>query len=136
MPRRIRSATRVRAFRFDYRPVLGHSLREMANVEWRIAKKCYNVNMRLSETGVSHATKYCLGCSYVLDGLPEDRCPECARPFDPQDPRTFRRTCSPHAGRWKVFFEPTRFGMIACIVLPAIIALLISLILPLLQRLR
>lgn len=34
--------------------------------------------------------KHCLGCSYRLDGLPENRCPECGRPFDPDDPTTYR----------------------------------------------
>ncbi len=105
----------------------------MANSEE--LKQCYNADMRLAETGVSHPTKYCLGCSYVLDGLPENRCSECARPFDPQDPRTFRRTHSPNAGRWKIFFEPTPLGMIVCLVLPAILSLLLYLILPLLPRL-
>ena len=33
--------------------------------------------------------KRCLGCSYILDHLPENRCPECGRAFDPDDPRTF-----------------------------------------------
>ena len=32
---------------------------------------------------------YCLGCRYPLGGLPEPRCPECGRPFDPDDPKTF-----------------------------------------------
>ena len=34
---------------------------------------------------------YCLGCGYDLRGLPEPRCPECGRPFDPGDPPTFRK---------------------------------------------
>lgn len=34
--------------------------------------------------------KYCCDCGYVLAGLSEDRCPECGRRFDPQDPRTYR----------------------------------------------
>jgi len=33
--------------------------------------------------------KRCLGCSYILDGLTVERCPECGRPFDPDDPKTF-----------------------------------------------
>jgi len=33
--------------------------------------------------------KRCLGCAYILDGLPENRCPECGQPFDPDDPTTF-----------------------------------------------
>ncbi len=32
---------------------------------------------------------YCLGCEYDLRGLPEPRCPECGRAFDPQNPKTF-----------------------------------------------
>jgi len=31
----------------------------------------------------------CLGCGYILDGLPENRCPECGRGFDPEDPKTY-----------------------------------------------
>jgi hypothetical protein len=31
----------------------------------------------------------CLGCDYILDHLPEPRCPECGRPFDPTDPATY-----------------------------------------------
>ena len=33
--------------------------------------------------------KKCLGCAYILDYLPENRCPECGRTFDPDDPLTF-----------------------------------------------
>jgi hypothetical protein len=33
--------------------------------------------------------KRCLGCGYILDGLPENRCPECGRAFDPSDLRTY-----------------------------------------------
>jgi hypothetical protein len=33
--------------------------------------------------------KRCLGCGYILDGLPEPRCPECGRGFDPDDAETF-----------------------------------------------
>jgi hypothetical protein len=32
---------------------------------------------------------YCSECGYPLHGLEERRCPECGRPFDPQDDRTF-----------------------------------------------
>jgi len=35
-------------------------------------------------------SKRCLGCGYILDRLPESRCPECGRPFDPDDPRTWQ----------------------------------------------
>jgi hypothetical protein len=33
--------------------------------------------------------KRCLGCGYILDGLPEDRCPECGREFHPDLPATY-----------------------------------------------
>ena len=33
--------------------------------------------------------KRCLGCGYILDGLPEPRCPECGRGFDPKDDTTY-----------------------------------------------
>jgi hypothetical protein len=32
---------------------------------------------------------HCIGCGYPLRALPEPRCPECGREFDPGDPRTF-----------------------------------------------
>ena len=35
--------------------------------------------------------KYCQNCFYALVGLPESRCPECGRPFDPDNPRTYSR---------------------------------------------
>ncbi|MEW6197355.1 MAG: hypothetical protein AB1601_01640 [Planctomycetota bacterium] len=36
--------------------------------------------------------KRCLGCGYILQGLPENRCPECGRTFDPRDQRTYYTT--------------------------------------------
>src|SRR5687767_6979345 len=39
--------------------------------------------------------RYCLRCFYDLRGLPENRCPECGRFFDPDDPRTYSATVSP-----------------------------------------
>ena len=40
-------------------------------------------------TESSPSIRHCLGCSYDLRGLPENRCPECGRCFDPDDPGTF-----------------------------------------------
>lgn len=34
---------------------------------------------------------YCQKCSYSLNGLDRNRCPECGRLFDSADPNTFRR---------------------------------------------
>ncbi len=34
--------------------------------------------------------KLCIGCGYIIDGLPWERCPECGRSFNPGDPSTFR----------------------------------------------
>ena len=34
----------------------------------------------------------CLSCDYDLRGLFERRCPECARPFDPDDEQTYAPT--------------------------------------------
>ncbi len=39
--------------------------------------------------------KRCLGCGYILDHLPEPRCPECGRGFDPQDARTYATHTEP-----------------------------------------
>jgi hypothetical protein len=33
--------------------------------------------------------KRCLGCGYILDGLPEPRCPECGRGFDLANTETY-----------------------------------------------
>ncbi len=42
--------------------------------------------------------KRCLGCGYILDGLPEPRCPECGRGFDPEDSATYTRGCTSARG--------------------------------------
>jgi Leucine-rich repeat (LRR) protein len=39
----------------------------------------------------ANPTIWCQKCGYVLDGLSENRCPECGREFDPAKRRTFRR---------------------------------------------
>jgi hypothetical protein len=45
----------------------------------------------MPEHGPTRPTRYCRKCQYVLDGLPEDRCPECGTPFEPGDPSTYWR---------------------------------------------
>lgn len=48
----------------------------------------------------------CWECGYLLDGLPSNVCPECGRPFDPEDPRTFRTALrdylSPRLPGWHI----------------------------------
>jgi len=41
---------------------------------------------------------YCRNCWYILDGLSEHRCPECGRPFDPDNRRTYHTR--PRARWW------------------------------------
>lgn len=36
--------------------------------------------------------KRCLNCGYIVDGLSDNRCPECGRAFDPDNPKTYWRT--------------------------------------------
>ncbi len=62
----------------------------------------------------------CLGCGYILDGLPENRCPECGQPFDPADPSSF--LSQRFSGR------PYLLGIILCVagvVLPPATAFLL-----------
>jgi hypothetical protein len=42
--------------------------------------------------------KRCLACGYILDGLPEPRCPECGRAFDPARPETYQSRCKSGRG--------------------------------------
>lgn len=39
-------------------------------------------------------TASCFDCRYPLDGLNSHECPECGRPFDPDDASTFNRVLS------------------------------------------
>ncbi len=34
-------------------------------------------------------TRFCLDCGYALHGLSANRCPECGRPFNPRDRKTW-----------------------------------------------
>jgi hypothetical protein len=47
--------------------------------------------MSKATTADNAATKYCLGCGYILNYLPEPRCPECGREFDPANARSFTK---------------------------------------------
>jgi predicted amidophosphoribosyltransferase len=89
--------------------------------------------MSSAATKQSAPSRYCSNCGYVLDGLPENRCPECGRPFDPDDPRTFRTARSYNRWRWHVLLRPSPLGYLLYFLLPPIIGLLIFLLLSLLK---
>ena len=59
---------------------------------------------------VTSATMYCRTCSYVLDGLPECRCPECGQGFDPARRDTYRT--KPRRRRWPLVLGLT---LILCV---------------------
>lgn len=59
-------------------------------------------------------TACCRTCGYLLRGLPEPTCPECGRPFDPADPRTYAPSA---AWRWRRKWVPR---MVAVVVLAAL----------------
>lgn len=50
-----------------------------------IAYRAGSSNTRELEYG----NMYCRSCHYMLVGLPENRCPDCGRLFDPDKPSTF-----------------------------------------------
>ncbi len=55
--------------------------------------------------------KRCLTCYYVLDQLPEPRCPECGREFDPGVPSTY--TTKPPFLWWRYWFPG---ASLACVL--------------------
>lgn len=67
----------------------------------------------------------CKSCDYSLENLPEHRCPECGRAFDPNDPQT-----------WNMPGERQRkrARLIGLIVLAALILFLIAAFIPVLQH--
>lgn len=42
-----------------------------------------------SQAAEGCAPKRCLDCGYIVDHLPEPRCPECGKDFDPNNPETY-----------------------------------------------
>jgi len=48
---------------------------------------CYNANAMASAP--TSFAMFCRQCGYNLYGLPENRCPECGRTFEPNNPKTF-----------------------------------------------
>jgi hypothetical protein len=61
-------------------------------------------NDGMVEFPASEKAPRCLGCNYVLIGLPEPRCPECGREFDPEDAESY--TFKPPYVRWKFWLPP------------------------------
>lgn len=64
--------------------------------------------------------KRCLDCGYILGGLPENRCPECGRPFDPNDPQTY----DPHGLAGQVFSQAATWA--AWLAVPAALLMLLQ----------
>ena len=67
----------------------------------------------------------CLSCHYSLEHLTENRCPECGRAFDPDDPATFGPQ-PPRALTWWQFCIWTALFWSAIIIPTYIIWNLIS----------
>ena len=67
----------------------------------------------------------CLDCGYDLRGLPENRCPECGRAFDPSNSATF--LCRQADGR--KYLAAAVFGLFVMIA-PIMIASLLGLAFP------
>lgn len=57
----------------------------------------------------------CLTCGYRLVGLPEPTCPECGRPFDPDDADTYRRESG--LTFWAYFAKPPTRMLTICVLL-------------------
>jgi len=59
------------------------------------------VGAEVSSATAWQLTATCRGCGYALRDLPEPRCPECGRTFDPRDPRTMRVPGWKPPARWR-----------------------------------
>lgn len=82
------------------------------------------------DSGPDEPARLCPGCSYRLDGLLENRCPECGRPFDPTDPGTFRIDQRSNRWGWNMLLGPSPVSAVLFLVLFLIlsIALLLALL--------
>jgi len=63
----------------------------------------------MSNAAPDKPSMYCRQCQYVLDGLPDNRCPECGTEFEPTDPATFWLAPKP-PWRWEAF------ASLACLI--------------------
>src|SRR5438034_832294 len=64
---------------------------------------------------MTHKPGLCLDCNYPLRDLPQPRCPECGREFDPADPATMNMGRS--IGPWAYWaLGPVRWPVYAIVV--------------------
>lgn len=62
----------------------------------------------------AEAPPRCLSCGYVLDGLSEARCPECARPFDVRNPRSY--STKPPFLAWTYWFPGLMLAIVGSLL--------------------
>ncbi len=63
----------------------------------------------------------CLDCGYRLKLLTGPLCPECGRPFDPQDRRTYK--CPADRGKWSRLSHPSGNWHVGLSIVLALIVL-------------
>jgi hypothetical protein len=74
----------------------------------------------MAQEPTASASIFCRKCDYSLVGLSANRCPECGRPFDPADPRTFLS----HPRSWLLRRWGRRIGcVLLCLAVPIVILL-------------
>ena len=66
-------------------------------------------------TPMAVAVPRCLSCGYTLLGLPDYRCPECGRPFDPYNPDTYNT--KPPFVRWRYWMPGLLTALGAAVLL-------------------
>jgi hypothetical protein len=70
-------------------------LRRLAMASQRSGCDAIQTSQPCGQMRLEKVTKLCRGCRYALDGLAENRCPECGERFDPTNPMTFIVVPSP-----------------------------------------